>query len=127
MAVLVGLALRSLLSAFWGGHDTDMRCWIGWGNYIAQNGPATFYTAPGHDWYDYPPGYMLALGLISRTLDRPRGQDLTVAVPGNPTESLPCDLDLLLRVAGSLSCVSECFQQIGNPPFEDRKGCGPGL
>ena len=68
-----------------------------------------------------------ALGLISRTLDRPRGQDLTVAVPGNPAESLPCDLDLLLRVAGSLSCVSGCFQQIGNPPFEDRKGCGPGL
>ena len=51
-----------------------------------------------------------ALGLISRTLDRPRGEDLTVAVPGNPSEPLPYDLDLLLRVAGSLSCVSECLQ-----------------
>ena len=68
LAALAGLVLRSLLSAAWGGHDTDMSCWIGWGNYIAQNGPATFYTAPGHDWYDYPPGYMLVLGLISRTL-----------------------------------------------------------
>lgn len=51
-----------------------------------------------------------ALGIISRTLDRPRGEDLTVAVPGNPAEPLPCDLDLLLRIAGSLSCVSECLQ-----------------
>ena len=68
LLVLAALALRSLLASAWGGHDTDMSCWIGWGNYIAQNGPATFYTAPGHDWYDYPPGYMLALGLISRVL-----------------------------------------------------------
>ena len=68
-----------------------------------------------------------ALGLISRTPDRTRGQDLTIAVPGNPTTPLPCDLDLLLRVAGSLSCVSECLQRIGNPPFEARKGCSPGL
>ena len=68
LAAMAGLVLRSLLSAAWGGHDTDMSCWIGWGNYIAQNGPGTFYTAPGHDWYDYPPGYMLVLGLISRTL-----------------------------------------------------------
>ena len=51
-----------------------------------------------------------ALGLISRTRDRPRGEDLTVAVPGAPAEPLPYDLDLLLRIAGSLSCVSECLQ-----------------
>ena len=69
IAVLSGLVLRSLLSYAWGGHDTDMSCWIGWGNYISQNGTATFYTAPGHDWYDYPPGYMLVLGLISRILE----------------------------------------------------------
>ena len=80
VAVLVGLALRSLLSAFWGGHDTDMRCWIGWGNYIAQNGPSTFYTAPGHDWYDYPPGYMLVLGLISKVLSILRVPSGTTAV-----------------------------------------------
>ena len=68
LAVLSGLVLRSVLSAAWGGHDTDMRCWIGWGNYISRYGPSSFYTAPGHDWYDYPPGYMLVLGLISRVL-----------------------------------------------------------
>ena len=69
LAVLSGLVLRSLLSAAWGGHDTDMSCWIGWGNYISQFGPSSFYTAPGHEWYDYPPEYMLVLGLISRILD----------------------------------------------------------
>lgn len=69
LAVLAGLVLRSLLSSAWDGHDTDMSCWMGWGGYIARNGAATFYTASGHEWYDYPPGYMLVLGFIARLLD----------------------------------------------------------
>ena len=68
LAVLTGLVLRSILASLWGGHDTDMSCWMGWGNYIAQHGPRDFYTAPGHEWYDYPPGYMLVLGFIARIL-----------------------------------------------------------
>ena len=68
LMVLIGLAARSVTAHIWGGHDTDMSCWIGWGNYIAQSGPSTFYTAPGHEWYDYPPAYMLVLGLIARIL-----------------------------------------------------------
>ena len=66
LALLLATALRSVLSSLWGGHDTDMSCWMGWGNYIAHNGTSDFYTAPGHEWYDYPPGYMLVLGLIAR-------------------------------------------------------------
>ena len=66
LAVMAGFVLRSLLASAWGGHDSDMSCWMGWGNYIARNGTAEFYTAPGHEWYDYPPGYMLVLGLIAR-------------------------------------------------------------
>ncbi len=66
LAVLLATALRSVLASLWGGHDTDMSCWMGWGNYIANNGTADFYTAPGHEWYDYPPGYMLVLGLLAR-------------------------------------------------------------
>ena len=80
-AVVIGLALRSALCSLWGGHDTDMSCWTGWGNYIAQNGTATFYTAIGHDWYDYPPAYMLVLGLIARLemlLHIPVGSDTGV-------------------------------------------------
>ena len=68
LSVLLATALRSVLASLWGGHDTDMSCWMGWGNYIAHNGTADFYTAPGHEWYDYPPGYMLVLGLIARVV-----------------------------------------------------------
>jgi len=67
-AVLVGFALRTLLASAWGGHDSDMSCWVGWGNYMADHGPSAFYTAPGHEWYDYPPAYMLVLGVIARAL-----------------------------------------------------------
>ena len=69
LAVLAGLILRTVLASAWGGHDSDMSCWSGWGNYIAANGPSAFYTTPGHEWYDYPPGYMLVLGVIARILN----------------------------------------------------------
>ena len=69
LMILVGLILRSILCSAWGGHDTDMSCWKGWGIYIADNGPADFYTAPGHEWYDYPPGYMLVLGFIVKIMN----------------------------------------------------------
>ena len=62
------------------------------------------------DTAEIPKTHTGVLGIISRTLDRPRGEDLTAAVPGNPAEPLPYDLDLLLRVAGSLSCIAECLQ-----------------
>ncbi len=81
LTALAAIALRSVLCSFTGGHDTDMSCWIGWGNYIAQNGPSSFYTAPGHEWYDYPPAYMLVLGAISRLLTIlrvPSGSDAAV-------------------------------------------------
>jgi Gpi18-like mannosyltransferase len=68
LAVLTGLVLRSVLASAWGGHDSDMGCWMGWGSYIDLNGPSTFYTAAGHEWYDYPPGYMIVLGLIAKLL-----------------------------------------------------------
>ena len=69
LAVMAGFILRTILASAWGGHDSDMSCWKGWGSYIAENGPATFYTAAGHEWYDYPPAYMLVLGLIAKTLN----------------------------------------------------------
>ncbi len=68
IAVGVGLIVRVVLMAMYRGHDTDIGCFIGWGNDIAQNGTGAFYTAAGHDWYDYPPGYMLVLAGISKTL-----------------------------------------------------------
>ncbi len=67
--VVVGLALRMILCALFRGHDSDMGCFIGWGQDIAGNGTRQFYWAPGHDWYDYPPGYMLFLGGYSAILN----------------------------------------------------------
>lgn len=60
--LLFGLVLRLVLCLIFKGHDTDMNCFIAWGQSIAKEGTSTFYTAAGHEWYDYPPGYMLFLG-----------------------------------------------------------------
>ncbi len=60
--LLLGLLLRLVLCLVFKGHDTDMSCFITWGQSIAREGTSTFYTAAGHEWYDYPPAYMLFLG-----------------------------------------------------------------
>ena len=67
--VVVGLLLRLILCALYRGHDSDMGCFIGWGQDIANSGTRSFYWAAGHDWYDYPPGYMLFLGGYSAVLN----------------------------------------------------------
>ncbi len=67
--VVVGLLLRLILCALYRGHDSDMGCFIGWGQDVARNGTRQFYWAAGHDWYDYPPGYMLFLGGYSALLN----------------------------------------------------------
>lgn len=69
LIVLTGAALRLILSLLTGGHDYDMTCWQAWGRDIVQNGTAQFYTAAGHEWYDYPPGYMLVLAAVTSFLD----------------------------------------------------------
>lgn len=67
--LLFGFILRLVLCLIFKGHDTDMNCFIAWGQSIAKNGTSTFYTAAGHEWYDYPPGYMLFLGGWSAVLN----------------------------------------------------------
>lgn len=69
LLVLTGAAVRLILSLLFGGHDYDMTCWQAWGRDILQNGTAQFYTTPGHEWYDYPPGYMLVLAAVTWLLD----------------------------------------------------------
>ena len=66
---VVGILLRLALCTLFRGHDTDMNCFIAWGQDIARNGTANFYWAPGREWYDYPPGYMLFLGGYSWVLN----------------------------------------------------------
>lgn len=67
--IAAGLLLRAILCAVFRGHDTDMSCFIAWGQNIASEGTSSFYTAAGHEWYDYPPGYMLFLGFWSRVIN----------------------------------------------------------
>lgn len=67
--LLFGFILRLVLCLIFKGHDTDMNCFIAWGQSIAKNGTSAFYTAAGHEWYDYPPGYMLFLGGWSAVLN----------------------------------------------------------
>jgi len=45
------------------GYTYDMSCFVAWGDKLASEGPAAFYSA---DYFaDYPPGYILVLGLVS--------------------------------------------------------------
>ncbi|MDD3401116.1 MAG: glycosyltransferase 87 family protein [Eubacteriales bacterium] len=60
--VLAGLIIRVVLCAGFRGHDTDIGCWIGWGNRMASGGMSNFYS----EWCDYPPAYMILLGFISK-------------------------------------------------------------
>lgn len=56
--------LRILLSRIIYGHPTDINCFMAWGNAVAENGIAAFYTSGM--FADYPPGYMYVLGLMSK-------------------------------------------------------------
>ena len=64
--VLIGLVIRLVLCKAFKGHATDMTCWISWGNQIADGltggNLSAFYDGT---WYDYPPGYMLVLGVLT--------------------------------------------------------------
>ncbi|MCR5809103.1 MAG: hypothetical protein K6G56_06025 [Clostridiales bacterium] len=59
--LLAAFIARVILSVVFHGHKTDINCFIFWGKRLISNGPAHFYDG----WCDYPPGYMLILGLMS--------------------------------------------------------------
>jgi Gpi18-like mannosyltransferase len=63
--LLAAFAVRVALSLIFYGHKTDINCFIFWGKRLVSEGPARFYEG----WCDYPPGYMLVLGLMSRVND----------------------------------------------------------
>ncbi|MEE0801185.1 MAG: phospholipid carrier-dependent glycosyltransferase [Gemmiger sp.] len=56
------LAVRLLLALMTDGYSYDMNCFVAWGDKLASQGPAAFYSE-GY-FADYPPGYILVLGLI---------------------------------------------------------------
>ena len=60
--MLAAFAARVALSFIFYGHKTDINCFVVWGSRVAQYGPSHFYE----NWCDYPPGYMLVLGGMSK-------------------------------------------------------------
>ena len=61
--ILVGaVALRLVLSLVTEGYPYDMSCFVAWGEKLAAQGPAAFYSE-GY-FADYPPGYLYVLGLV---------------------------------------------------------------
>ena len=62
--VLLGCALllRLVLAFITDGYPYDMSCFVAWGDKLAAEGPAAFYSE-GY-FADYPPGYLWVLGLV---------------------------------------------------------------
>lgn len=56
------LVLRILLSLIFYGHLSDIGCFMGWAQAMADKGPGQFYTSGM--FADYPPGYMYILWLL---------------------------------------------------------------
>ena len=56
------LALRLVLALVTEGYPYDMSCFVAWGDKLAAQGPAAFYSE-GY-FADYPPGYLWVLGLV---------------------------------------------------------------
>ena len=57
------LALRLVLALVTEGYLYDMSCFVAWGEKLAAQGPANFYSE-GY-FADYPPGYLPVLGLVA--------------------------------------------------------------
>lgn len=56
------VALRLVLALVTEGYPYDMSCFVAWGDKLAAEGPANFYSE-GY-FADYPPGYLPVLGLV---------------------------------------------------------------
>lgn len=61
-----GMLLRALLAVVTEPYAYDQNCFFSWALKIAQDGPGNFY-APDY-FADYPPGYMLVLGLVGKLM-----------------------------------------------------------
>ena len=55
-ALALALALRLALALVTEGYPYDMSCFVAWGDKLAAQGPAAFYSE-GY-FADYPPGYL---------------------------------------------------------------------
>ncbi len=87
--------LRLILAARIRGYNTDINCFSAWSERMFTLGPTKFYD-PEY-FCDYPPGYMLLLGLVA-ALRRVLGFDLT----GRPYLALLKLMPILADLAAAL-------------------------
>ena len=123
LAVLLSIAVRLAIAAVVPGYGVDMGCFAAWAGRMAELGPGHFYQE-GY-FCDYPPAYMLVLGLIGTaarwlgvSLGSMDGQLLLKLVP------IACDAvlaALLYRAAvgavGGRAALALCALMAFNPAF----------
>ena len=129
-ALLMGaLALRVALAGMIRGYGVDMGCFGAWAGKMASGGPGNFYEE-GY-FCDYPPGYMLVLGvlgfianLFGISLGSVSGELLLKTVP------IFCDILLALglfyaadRVAGRKPALGIAALVALNPAFVIAGAC----
>ncbi len=78
-SLAMALVIRVLIALVSTGHPTDMGCFRGWAEALAQNGMANFYTSGM--FADYPPGYLYILWAVGK-LAQLFGLPLSSAVGG---------------------------------------------
>lgn len=64
LMLLAATAARIVIARLIPGYGVDIGCFTYWGGLMANTGAADFYNTVG--FCDYPPGYILVLGLLGR-------------------------------------------------------------
>ena len=67
VGLTAALCLRLIISYFVEGYMVDVNCFTSWGRTMAEYGPSGFYSAVS--FCDYPPAYLLILGLNAKIAD----------------------------------------------------------
>ncbi len=80
-------AARVLVAVLVPGYGVDIGCFSSWANTMVEVGPANFYNAAG--FCDYPPGYLLVLGLFGQ-IGKLLGTGVTTLLVKMP--SILCDI-----------------------------------
>lgn len=62
LLLIAAFAARMVIAVLVPGYGVDIGCFTSWATTMVESGPANFYQAAG--FCDYPPGYLLVLGLF---------------------------------------------------------------
>lgn len=102
--LLAALLVRLALAYLTDGYTYDMSCFVAWGDKMASEGAAAFYSE-GY-FADYPPGYILVLGLIGlirKTFSIPYEAPLTYLLLALVPSLCDCAATALVWLVGEKS------------------------